>query len=63
MARPRSVPYDEIMAKYQTGQYSINQLAKQYNVSKGGLSKYIKDNNVQINEHAQHAINTLNSGF
>ena len=63
MARPRSIPYDEIMAKYQTGQYSINQLAKQYNVSKGGLSKYIKDNNVQINEHAQHAINTLNSGF
>ena len=63
MGRPRSVPYNEIMAKYQTGQYSINQLAKQYNVSKGGLSKYIKNNNVQINEHAQHAINTLNSGF
>ena len=45
MARKVSIPYKEIMAKYQTGQYSINQLAKEYNVSKGGLSKYIKNNN------------------
>lgn len=63
MARPISVPYDEIMAKYQTGQYSISQLAKEYNVAKGGLSKYIKENNVRINERAQEATNALNKGF
>lgn len=63
MARPRSVPYDEIMAKYQTGYYSISQLAKEYNISKGGLCKYIKENNIRINERAQEATNALNKGF
>lgn len=63
MARPKSVPYDEIIVKYQTGQYSINQLAKEYNVAKGGLSKYIKENNIRINEHATQAVNHLNKGF
>ena len=63
MARPRSVPYDEIMAKYQTGQYSISQLAKEYNVGKSCLSEYINKNNVRVSEQAIHTINTLNSGF
>ena len=63
MSRKISIPYKEIMAKYQTGQYSISQLAKEYNVAKGGLSKYIKENNVRINEHAQYAANALNKGF
>ena len=63
MARPRSVPYDEIMAKYQTGQYSISQLAKEYNVGKSRLSEYINKNNVRVSEQALHTINTLNKGF
>lgn len=63
MARPISVPYDEIMAKYQTGQYSISQLAKEYNVGKSRLSEYINKNNVRVSEQAIHTIKTLNSGF
>ena len=63
MARPISVPYDEIMAKYQTGQYSISKLAKEYNVGKSRLSEYINKNNVRVSEQAIHTINTLNSGF
>lgn len=63
MARPISIPYDEIMAKYQTGQYSISQLAKEYNVGKSRLSEYINKNNVRVSEQAIHTINTLNSGF
>ena len=63
MSRKISIPYKEIMAKYQTGQYSISQLAKEYNVAKGGLSKYIKENNVRINERATQAVNALNKGF
>lgn len=63
MSRKISIPYKDIIPKYQTGQYSISQLAKEYNVAKGGLSKYIKENNVRINEQAQHATNALNSGF
>lgn len=63
MSRKISIPYKEIIPKYQTGQYSISQLAKEYNVAKGGLSKYIKENNVRINERATQAVNALNKGF
>ena len=63
MSRKISIPYKEIIPKYQTGYYSISKLAKEYNISKSTLSKYIKENNVRINEHAQHATNALNSGF
>ena len=63
MSRKISIPYKEIIPKYQTGYYSISKLAKEYNISKSTLCKYIKDNNIKINEQARHATNTLNSGF
>ena len=63
MSRKTSIPYKEIIPKYQTGYYSISKLAKDYNISKSTLSKYIKENNIRINEQAQHATNALNSGF
>ena len=63
MARPTSVPYKDIIPKYQTGYYTISKLAKEYNISKSTLSRYIKENNIRINEQAQHAANALNSGF
>ena len=63
MSRKISIPYKEIIPKYQTGYYSISKLAKEYNISKSTLSKYIEENNVRINEHAQHATNALNKGF
>ena len=63
MSRKTSIPYKEIIPKYQTGYYSISKLAKEYNISKSTLSKYIKDNNIKINEQAQYATNALNKGF
>lgn len=63
MARLRSIPYNEIIPKYQTGQYSITQLSKEYNISKSTLSEYIKRENVRINEQAKEAINALDSGL
>ena len=63
MARPTSVPYKDIIPKYQTGYYTISKLAKEYNISKSTLCKYIKQNNIRINEHAQYAANALNNGF
>ena len=63
MSRKISIPYKEIIPKYQTGQYSISKLAKEYNISKSTLSKYIKENNIRINEQAQYATNALNNGF
>ena len=63
MSRKTSIPYKEIIPKYQTGYYSISKLAKECNISKSTLSKYIKDNNIKINEQARHATNALNNGF
>ena len=63
MSRKISIPYKEIIPKYQTGYYSISKLAKEYNISKSTLSRYIKENNIRINEQAQHATNALNKGF
>ena len=63
MSRKTSIPYKEIIPKYQTGYYSISKLAKEYNISKSTLSKYIKENNIRINEQAQYATNALNNGF
>ncbi len=63
MSRKTSIPYKEIIPKYQTGYYSISKLAKDYNISKSTLCKYIKQHNIRINEQAQHATNALNKGF
>lgn len=63
MSRKTSIPYKEIIPKYQTGYYSISKLAKEYNISKSTLCKYIKQNNIKINEQAQYATNALNKGF
>lgn len=63
MARPITIPYNQIIAKYQTGQYSITKLSKEYNVSKSTLSEYIKRNNIGVSEQAEQAINHLNKGF
>ena len=63
MSRKISIPYKEIIPKYQTGYYSISKLAKEYNISKSTLCKYIKQHNIRINKQAQHATNALNSGF
>lgn len=63
MSRKISIPYKDIIPKYQTGYYSISKLAKEYNISKSGLSKYIKQNNIRINERATQAANALNKGF
>ena len=63
MSRKISIPYKEIIPKYQTGYYSISKLAKEYNISKSTLCKYIKENNVRINERATQAVNALNKGF
>ncbi|WP_104746647.1 helix-turn-helix domain-containing protein [Helicobacter bilis] len=63
MSRKTSIPYKEIIPKYQTRYYSISKLAKEYNISKSTLCKYIKQNNIRINEQAQYATNALNNGF
>lgn len=62
MGRPRKIT-PEIIAKYQTGQYSITTLSKQYNISKSSLSEYFSKNNIRISEQAEHAIKSINAGL
>lgn len=56
-------PYDEIIVKYQTGQYSLGQLSKMYGVGKSTLSEYLSNHNIIKSEHAPNAINHLSKGF
>lgn len=62
MGRPRKIT-PEIIAKYQTGQYSITTLSKQYNISKSSLSEYFSKNNIRVSERAEHAIKSINAGL
>ena len=55
--------YEEIITKYQTGQYSLGQLSKMYGISKCTLSEYIKKHEIEKSEHAPNAINHLSLGF
>lgn len=55
--------YEEIITKYQTGQYSFGQLSKMYGISKSTLSEYIKKHEIEKSEHAPNAINHLSLGF
>lgn len=55
--------YDEIRIKYETGQYSLSQLAKIYGVAKSTLSEYFKEHAVYKSEHAPNAIASLTRGF
>lgn len=63
MAKPVKIPYDKIVAKYKTGQYSLCSLAKMFKVSKSSLSAYFNKNAVKINEQAEQVINDFDKGF
>ena len=63
MAKPINKNMNEIALKYQTGQYGVNKLAKMYNVDKATISRYLKKHNIEINQHAKSAIESLNKGY
>ena len=55
--------YKEMCLKYQTGEFTLTELSKIYNIDKGNLSKYFKKHGIQINPQAQKAIKDFTSGF
>lgn len=63
MAKPINKNMETIILKYQTGQYGINELARIYKVDKATISRYIKKNGIEINQHAKEAINHLTQGL
>jgi len=56
MARPPKHPWDEIRAKYETGQFDQAGLIKQYGVDSGALSRKIKKDGWVVNQKAIQAI-------
>ena len=55
--------YKEMCLKYQTGEFTLTELSKIYNIDKGNLSKYFKKHGIQVNPQAQKAIKDFTSGF
>lgn len=63
MAKPLNKNMSDIVLKYKTGQYGVNQLARMYKVDKATISRYLKANGIEVNQHAKNAINALNIGY
>lgn len=63
MAKPINKNMKDITLKYQTGQYSINQLSRIYKIDKATISRYFKKHNIIINQHAKEAVESLTSGY
>lgn len=63
MSELYSIPYEQIMTKYQTGLYSVEELSKEYNVRKSAINNYIKKHNVKIITEAHNAISDFKRGF
>lgn len=61
--KKKKINFEEILTRYQTGQYSITQLAKEYGIAKSHLSVMIKKQNTKISEHTEQAISHLHTGF
>ncbi len=52
----RKIDWTPILADYQTGQYSLNQLSKKHNVSKGALSYRLKEIDTSLIEQSNAVI-------
>ena len=63
MSELYSIPYEEIMTKYQTGLYTVEELSKEYKVRKSLINNYIKKHNVKIISEAHKAISDFKRGF
>lgn len=63
MPKPCKVDYSPIIADYQTGHYSVIELAKKYGVKRGTLSKYISVNKIPISSKVKAATEAVNKGL
>lgn len=63
MPKPFNPKMKEIALKYKTGQYRVNELSRMYKIDKATISRYFKKNNIEINQHAKEAIESLSYGY
>lgn len=58
-----NIDYTPIIAKYKTGEYSVRELAKMFDIPRSTLIDYIKKNDIQISQEAKEAIKSLDNGL
>ena len=63
MARPPKVDYAPIVAEYQTGLYSVAELAKKYKCNRTALYDYIRKNNRKINDNIKNGVSIVEKGL
>ena len=63
MAKPIPKCYTDAIAEYQTGLYSVSDLARKYKVKRGTLASYISKNNITISNNTQQAILSIDRGL
>lgn len=63
MAKPINKNMQNAILDFQTGQYSLCEIAKKWNIDKATLSRYFKKTNITINQHAKNAIEYTNKGI
>lgn len=63
MAKPIPKIYEDIIAEYQTGLYSVNFLAKKYKVKRGTLASFISKNNITISNNIKDGIIAIDKGL
>lgn len=59
--KPKYV-YDRVLAMYQTGNYSIRELSKEFNIPRSTLAQYISEKSVHKNTDAIKAVKSLTEG-
>lgn len=59
--KPKYV-YDRVLARYQTGNYSIRELSKEFNIPRSTLAQFIKEKSVHKNTDAIKAVKSLTEG-
>ena len=63
MAKPPKVDYAPIVAEYQTGLYSVAELAKKYKCNRTALYNYIHKNNIKINDNIKKGVSIVEKGL
>lgn len=63
VGRPTQYNYEVLLSKYSTGQYSIRELAREYNIPRSTLHQYINEKGAKKNTDAVRAVKKLTDGM
>ena len=63
MPKPCKVDYAPIIAEYQTGQYSVQDLSEKYRVKYKTLHKYLTEHKVEVSGNLKSGVEALNRGL